>query len=80
MGNMSYCQFENTASDMQQCINTLEEYEWNVAEVIESASSEFEARAITRFVKLCLQVVENIDYDELEDADDANSADSDADL
>jgi len=74
MGNMSYCQFENTATDMQQCINTLEENDWSVGEVMQSASSVYEATAIIEFIKLCLRVAEAIDQDELEDIQDGYTA------
>jgi hypothetical protein len=57
MPNMSYCQFENTASDMQQCLDTL-------AEAVESGmsydqflaklSSDYERRAIPRLAELLL--------------------------
>jgi hypothetical protein len=61
MPNMSYCQFENTASDMQQCLDTL-------AEAVESGmsydqflanlSSDYERRAIPRLAELLLSMGE----------------------
>lgn len=58
MSNMSYCRFENTSSDIQDCIDALEEADWDLEEVIKNASSEYEKRGIKRFVRLCKEVAE----------------------
>ena len=60
MPNMSYCRFENTAQDIADCIESLEQYDWNLEYMVEEASSEYEARAMKRFVKLCIKVCESI--------------------
>ena len=51
MSNMSYCKFENTVSDMRDCIDTLDEIMGNVDDL-----SESEARHAKRFITLCLRV------------------------
>ena len=61
MANMSYCQFENTASDMQQCIDTLEEAVENglsYDQFLEGLSSDYEKRAIPRLAELLLSMGE----------------------
>ena len=68
MPNMSYCQFENTASDMQQCLDTL-------AEAVESGmsydqflaklSSDYERQAIPRLAELLLSMGEA--FEQLQD-------------
>lgn len=56
MANMSYCRFENTVDDMEDCINALDDYDWYLNEIIINASSDQEASAIERFVELCKTV------------------------
>jgi len=58
MPNMSYCRFENTSNDMQECIEALEESNWDLKVMMENASSEYEARGMMRFIELCQQVVD----------------------
>ena len=61
MSNMSYCRFENTANDMEDCIEALEESGWNLDEMIENASSPYEARAMQKFVDLCRDVADGFE-------------------
>ena len=53
---MSYCRFENTVSDMQDCIDALDNADWDLDEMIRNASSEQEAKAIKEFIELCQDV------------------------
>lgn len=57
--NMSYCMFENTSSDIRQCIFKLEEYDYDLSKMMEDASSSHEAVAMNEFIKLCREVSEN---------------------
>lgn len=66
MSNMSYCRFENTVQDMQDCINALDEGLNDLEAMMRSASSWQEAHAMKRFIELCREVAET--YEEDEDA------------
>ena len=61
MGNMSYCRFENTSLDMSDCIDALDENDWDIEKMKKEASSKQEARCIDKFLRLCKQVAENVD-------------------
>ena len=59
MGNMSYCRFQNTAKDFQDCVNAMNEG---------LELSKREQESFIRMVKLCREVAENyegMDDDEL---------------
>ena len=60
MANMSYCRFENTANDIDDCIDALDENDWDLEKMKENASSKHESRAIDRFIELCKTVAENL--------------------
>lgn len=51
MGNMSYCRFQNTLSDLQDCYDALAE----TADVQASLSAD-EYEAFLRLVKLCANI------------------------
>ncbi len=53
MPNMSYCRFENTAQDLQDCLYALEEGET-------TELSRFELRGLRNLLRLC---EEFIDYE-----------------
>ena len=58
MGNMAYCRFENTSSDLSDCYDHMEDD-------IEDFSTH-EARARKRLIRLCIKIAD--DYrDEIED-------------
>lgn len=59
MGNMSYCQFENTFRDLQQCEDAL-----NVKEFSELSESEQKYR--NKLIELCKQIAENFEVEEEE--------------
>ena len=48
MANMSYCRFENTATDLKDCINALCEGEANAADL-----SEYELAARDQMYEMC---------------------------
>lgn len=61
MANMSYCAFENTASDLRQCLNMLQEARNNgqsLEEFIASRSSEHERRSVGRLLTLCQEILD----------------------
>lgn len=55
MANMSYCRFENTVNDMQDCIYAIEE-----GDTRELSSSE--VRALEEFLDLAREIT-NLEYD-----------------
>ena len=67
MSNMSYCRFENTSRDIADCIEALDEVDWNLKDLMEGATSEDESRGMKRFVKLCREVVDGFEYDEFQE-------------
>tara|TARA_R100000231_G_scaffold116892_1_gene87114 strand:- start:622 stop:834 length:213 start_codon:yes stop_codon:yes gene_type:complete len=52
MANMSYCRFENTTRDMEDCLHALE-YD----EVLAEDLSDYEASALKDFVSLAKEIV-----------------------
>lgn len=70
MANMSYCAFENTASDLRQCLNMLYEARDNgvgLQKFIESRSSTSEGRSVERLLSLAEELIEVAGL--MEDAD-----------
>ena len=51
MGNMSYCRFENTSGDLQDCFDNFDDF---------LELSEGEKRARVRMIKLCITIA--LDY------------------
>ena len=54
MPNMSYCRFENTVNDMNDCLNAIEDREVNDL-------SDYELRALKDFLELGKAIVDNED-------------------
>ena len=54
MPNMSYCRFENTVKDMNDCLNAIEDREVNDL-------SDYELRALKEFLELGQAIVDNED-------------------
>ena len=67
MANMSYCQYENTARDMNQCLETLEESYENADTLKEflATLSKDEQYGIGRMYSLCKEFVRIMDEMEL---------------
>jgi hypothetical protein len=68
MSNMSYCRFENTSGDVQDCIHALEEAVENgetFADFLKGLSSDHERHALKRMVNNCCKFVEL--YEEIEE-------------
>lgn len=63
MGNMSYCRFENTAKDVQDCLDAI--YEGDLDDM-----SSYEIQGFLNFVSLCKEVssmFENYEQEDLKD-------------
>ncbi len=54
MGNMGYCRFENTASDLEDCQEHL----------FDEDLSEEEERARKRLIEICKEIVADYEEDE----------------
>lgn len=54
MPNMSYCRFENTVNDMNDCLNAIEDREVNDL-------SDYELQALKDFLELGQAIVDNED-------------------
>lgn len=57
MANMSYCRFENTASDLDDCIDAMRFAD----DMVELDLSESEQDEFTRMAKLCRQYLKEFD-------------------
>jgi hypothetical protein len=57
MSNMSYCRFENTYPDLQDCYDALHE-EGGVKQAEEEAN-EYERPYIKRLIELCKDIVDD---------------------
>ncbi len=53
MSNMKYCAFENTSRDLEQVIKLLEENDWDLEDMRKNASSNHEARAMSKLIEQC---------------------------
>ena len=72
MANMSYCAFENTTSDLRQCLNMLYEARDSgigLQEFIESRSSKEEGRSVERLLSLAEELIEVANMMEADDED-----------
>ena len=49
--NMSYCRFQNTVTDLADCLRALEEIDFNISEL-----SEDEAKAACRLIEICQEI------------------------
>ena len=56
MGNMSYCRFENTERDLRDCSENFDDF-----------VSKSENAARIRLYKLCQQIVECFELEDIED-------------
>jgi len=65
MSNMSYCRFENTAADLQDCLEAIEDRKIN------DLGSQYEVDALEELLRLCEEVVSY--KNEIEDAIVANN-------
>lgn len=57
MGNMSYCRFYNTAIDLQECVDAINEGEY------EDEISKMEVQALEDILKLAHEITEDLKYD-----------------
>lgn len=54
MSNMSYCRFQNTQPDLLDCVEVLEDINFDLSEL-----SAEEARAAKALIALCERVADN---------------------
>lgn len=59
MGNMSYCRFENTYKDLQDCQEALQGY-GSLQEAFEEVN-QYEKRYVKRLVELCKDIVDEFE-------------------
>lgn len=62
MPNMSYCRFQNTLTDLQDCMDELYEIDGDLSEL-----SSAEKRAARYLIKLCNEIV--VSYGHIVDRD-----------
>ena len=55
MGNMSYCRFETTARDLQDCVNAI-----NRGEIVEL--NEYEVEGLRNILELCKEILDDQEY------------------
>ena len=53
MGNMSYCRFENTSKDLEDCINALHNYEEKC-----NSLSNYEVEALQDLIEQAKEIIE----------------------
>lgn len=58
MSNMSYCRFQNTLADLQDCLDALCDINGNL-----SALSKEEARAADELILVCEEIANNFTQD-----------------
>lgn len=66
MSNMSYCRFQNTKLDLEDCENELSECAYELEALKENLSAE-EFRAMKRLVELAKTIVEGAEQSGLLD-------------
>ena len=54
--NMSYCRFQNTVTDLADCMDALEEIDFNISEL-----SEDEAKAACRLIEIRQEIAGQYD-------------------
>lgn len=59
MGNMSYCRFQNTLSDLDDCYEAM----GNMMDVDEENLSIEEKRAKKALIKMCGDISQDFDYE-----------------
>ena len=55
MGNMSYCRFENTANDLQDCVNAIRRGEYNEL-------NDYEVEGLQEILFLAQEIVDDHDF------------------
>ena len=62
MGNMSYCRFENTLADLQDCQQALFNIYENVSEM-----TSIESASMVELVAVCKEISDTWDTDEIQE-------------
>ena len=60
MSNMGYCRFQNTLSDLRDCLETLEGENEHYQEPEDLSDEEY--RAMIRLIEICRDIIEVVDY------------------
>ena len=55
MSNMSYCRFQNTRADLEDCVEALEDIDFNLDEL-----SREERSAADALIQLCIRVAQQV--------------------
>ena len=79
MANMSYCRFENTASDLRDCLNELAEAVdegMSLKQFTDSLSSDYERSALRQMIRMCADFTEAVE--QLESYEEGVLVDDDA--
>ena len=58
MSNMSYCRFQNTAPDLQDCMQNMDEIDQHDPDLSDNNKSELRARK--RLIEYCVDIA--VDY------------------
>ena len=61
MANMSYCRFENTSSDLEDCLEALREYGSIEDYINDKDPSSEEVRSIYKLIELAQELVDEFD-------------------
>ena len=73
MANMSYCRFENTASDLDDCLSAMQEAldeGVSLSAFHKSLSSSYEKHSFRKLIALCEEIVNTAEQmEELEEVD-----------
>lgn len=56
MGNMSYCRFENTLSDLEDCLSAIQE-----GDAEDEKLSLSEKRAKDRLIRVCKEIIDEVE-------------------
>tara|TARA_R110001583_G_C5452074_1_gene391014 strand:- start:171 stop:425 length:255 start_codon:yes stop_codon:yes gene_type:complete len=67
MANMSYCRFENTLGDLQDCHEALE----NIYEEIQDMST-YEKQSLIPFIELCKEIANEFELEDIQELIDQN--------
>lgn len=62
MGNMSYCRFENTFGDLEECYNAL--CDAGSIKAVEQDAGQYEKKYIRKLVELCKDIVDEFGEEE----------------
>jgi len=68
--NMSYCRFQNTAIDLQDCASAIES-----GEAVDKKLSREEKQAKKRLVEICQDIIDMMEYEDQREAENLDDED-----